>query len=201
MTSVERVPDQRPGRGWRSRSGAALVRGEARTPPEHEDPGGAWYRFGGETWLYLYATPSAGTAKNTIAGWEVKDIESSWPVSAMRGVVFEQYDLGDVQMVDGLADFGEAKAAWFKDSEGNTYELTEVLRATLDMRATPRFAAPMKIGELAESRWGLDRHVRFYERSGWLPRAPDEPTPTASTASRMSSTCACSSICVGSMSR
>ena len=29
-------------------------------------------------------------------------------------------------MVHGLADFGVAKAAWFKDSEGNTYELTEV---------------------------------------------------------------------------
>jgi hypothetical protein len=27
---------------------------------------------------------------------------------------------------NGLADFGSAKAAWFKDSEGNTYELTEV---------------------------------------------------------------------------
>ncbi len=30
-------------------------------------------------------------------------------------------------MTDGLADFGEAKAAWFKDGEGNTYELTEVM--------------------------------------------------------------------------
>jgi catechol-2,3-dioxygenase len=94
--------------------------------PEHEDPGGAWYRFGGETWLYLYATPSAGTAKNTIAGWEVKDIGSVMEALRGRGVVFEQYDLGDVRMVDGLADFGVAKAAWFKDSEGNTYELTEV---------------------------------------------------------------------------
>ena len=44
--------------------------------PEHEDPGGVWYRFGGETWLYLYGTPSAGTAQNTIAGRAVKDIES-----------------------------------------------------------------------------------------------------------------------------
>ena len=42
--------------------------------PDHEDPGGVWYRFGGETWLYLYATPSAGTAQNTIAGWEVKNM-------------------------------------------------------------------------------------------------------------------------------
>jgi catechol-2,3-dioxygenase len=94
--------------------------------PEHEDPGGAWYRFADETWLYLYATPSAGTAQNTIAGWAVKDIESVMARLRERGVVFEQYDLGDVPMEDGLADFGIAKAAWFKDSEGNTYELTEV---------------------------------------------------------------------------
>ena len=48
-----------------------------------------------------------------------------------RGVIFEEFDLGDVQMVDGLADFGVAKAAWFKDSEGNTYELTEVRQRPL----------------------------------------------------------------------
>ena len=94
--------------------------------PEHEDPGGAWYRFGGDTWLYLYGTPSAGTAQNTIAGWAVRDIESVMAGLRERGVTFEDYDLGEVQMVDGLADFGMAKAAWFKDSEGNTYELTEV---------------------------------------------------------------------------
>jgi catechol-2,3-dioxygenase len=94
--------------------------------PEHEDPGGVWFRFAGETWLYLYVTPSAGTAQNTIAGWAVKDIESVMADLRERGVTFEQYDLGDVRMVDGLADFGVAKAAWFKDSEGNTYELTEV---------------------------------------------------------------------------
>jgi len=97
--------------------------------PDREDPGGAWYRFGGDTWLYLYATPSAGTALNTIAGWEVLDIESVMADLRGRGVVFEQYDLGEGRMVDGLADFGVAKAAWFKDSEGNTYELTEVLRS------------------------------------------------------------------------
>lgn len=94
--------------------------------PEHEDPGGVWYRYGGETWLYLYGTPSAGTAQNTIAGWAVKDIESVMAGLRERGVTFEQYDLGEIQMVDGLADFGMAKAAWFRDSEGNTYELTEV---------------------------------------------------------------------------
>ena len=62
--------------------------------PEHEDPGGVWYRFAGETWLYLYATPSAGTAVNTIAGWAVKDIEAVMADLSERGVTFEQYDLG-----------------------------------------------------------------------------------------------------------
>ena len=43
-----------------------------------------------------------------------------------RGVVFEEYDFGAVRTVDGLVDFGAAKAAWFKDSEGNTFELSEI---------------------------------------------------------------------------
>jgi catechol 2,3-dioxygenase-like lactoylglutathione lyase family enzyme len=95
--------------------------------PEREDPGGVWYRFAGETWLYLYGTPTAGTARNTIAGWTVTRIEAVMASLRARGVEFEDYDFGDIKTVGGLADFGIAKAAWFKDSEGNTYELSEVL--------------------------------------------------------------------------
>ena len=95
--------------------------------PEREDPGGVWFRFAGATWLYVYATPSAGTAQNTIAGWTVRDIGSLMADLRTRGVRFEDYDFGDVKTVDGLADFGVARAAWFKDSEGNTFELSEVL--------------------------------------------------------------------------
>jgi catechol 2,3-dioxygenase-like lactoylglutathione lyase family enzyme len=95
--------------------------------PIREDEGGAWYRFAGDTWLYLYGTPSAGTARNTIAGWTVTGIEAVMADLRGRGVVFEDYDFGELKTVDGLADFGTAKAAWFKDSEGNTYELSEVL--------------------------------------------------------------------------
>jgi catechol 2,3-dioxygenase-like lactoylglutathione lyase family enzyme len=95
--------------------------------PEREDPGGVWYRFARDTWLYLYATAAAGTARNTIAGWTVRDIEAVMADLRRRGVVFEDYDMGELKTVDGLADFGMAKAAWFKDSEGNTYELSEVM--------------------------------------------------------------------------
>jgi catechol 2,3-dioxygenase-like lactoylglutathione lyase family enzyme len=95
--------------------------------PEREDAGGVWYHFAGDTWLYLYGTPSAGTARNTIAGWTVTGIEDVMADLRERGVVFEDYDFGELKTVDGLANFGTAKAAWFRDSEGNTYELSEVL--------------------------------------------------------------------------
>jgi catechol 2,3-dioxygenase-like lactoylglutathione lyase family enzyme len=93
--------------------------------PEREDPGGVWYRFAGDAWLYVYQTPSAGTARNTIAGWTVKGIEAVMAHLRSRGVTFEEYDFGEVRTVDGLADFGMAKAAWFTDSEGNIFELSE----------------------------------------------------------------------------
>jgi hypothetical protein len=95
--------------------------------PEREDPGGVWYRFAGETWLYLYATSSAGTAQNTIAGRTVKDIATVMADLRARGVGFEDYDFGELKTVDGLADFGAAKAAWYKDSEENTCEISEVM--------------------------------------------------------------------------
>ena len=95
--------------------------------PDKEDQGGVWYRFSGDTWPYLYGTPSAGTAQNTIAGWTVTDIEAVDRRTPGTRVVFEDYDFGELKTVDGLADFGAAKAAWFKDSEGNAFELNEVL--------------------------------------------------------------------------
>jgi hypothetical protein len=64
---------------------------------------------------------------NTMASWTVTGIESVMTEMRARGVVFEDYDFGELKTVEGLADFGTAKAAWFKDSEGNTYELSEVL--------------------------------------------------------------------------
>jgi catechol 2,3-dioxygenase-like lactoylglutathione lyase family enzyme len=95
--------------------------------PSRENPGGYWYQFAGGTWLYLYASGSAGTAQNTVAGWTVKDIAEVMEDLRARGVAFEEYDMPGLKTEYGLADFGMAKAAWFKDSEGNTFELSEVM--------------------------------------------------------------------------
>ncbi len=97
--------------------------------PDSEDMGGLWYRFGGGTFLGVYQTEAAGTAKNTVAGWTVSDIESVMAELRGRGVVFEDYDLGNGMVtVDGLLAMGPFKACWFKDSEGNIFEISQVDR-------------------------------------------------------------------------
>ncbi|MEO5985954.1 MAG: VOC family protein [Candidatus Limnocylindria bacterium] len=95
-------------------------------PTRDDEMGGFWYLTGG-AWFYLYATPSAGTAQNTAAGWQVDDIQAVMDEIRSRGVAFEEYDFGEMgSTVGGLMTTPFGKAAWFKDSEGNTIELSEV---------------------------------------------------------------------------
>lgn len=97
--------------------------------PEVEDPGGLWYRFGDGTFLSVYQTEYAGTARNTQAGWTVTDIEKVMADLRDRGVVFEEYNLGNgLATVNGLLTAGPFRACWFKDSEGNTFEVSQVDR-------------------------------------------------------------------------
>jgi hypothetical protein len=49
----------------------------------------------------------------------VDEIEPLVAELSSRGVRFEEYDSPSLRTVNGLADLGYAKAAWFKDSEGN----------------------------------------------------------------------------------
>ncbi|MEX0875058.1 MAG: VOC family protein [Actinomycetota bacterium] len=94
--------------------------------PKKEHMGSLWYEFAPGTWLLVYPTGTAGTAQNTQAGWTVKDIEAVMEGLRARGVQFEEYDFGEVKTENGLMTVpGQGKAAWFKDSEGNTFELSE----------------------------------------------------------------------------
>jgi catechol 2,3-dioxygenase-like lactoylglutathione lyase family enzyme len=93
---------------------------------KQEDPGGVWYQFGNESWLYVYQSGSAGSAKNTVGGWAVDDLAGEMNELRRRGVVFEEYDMPGLKTVDGVVDFGPAKVAWFKDPDGNTFELSQV---------------------------------------------------------------------------
>ena len=96
------------------------------TPHTEEMEGQVLYYQTGGAWFSIYQTTFAGTARNTVAGWTVKGIEALMEAMRARGVVFNDYDFGEIKTVDGLMSMGDYKAAWFTDSEGNTIELSQV---------------------------------------------------------------------------
>lgn len=75
--------------------------------------------------FFLFASPLAGTAKNSVMGWETKDIVAEVSHLKSRGVVFEEYDLPNFKTVDGIATVPTGRSAWFKDSEGNMLGLVQ----------------------------------------------------------------------------
>ena len=55
----------------------------------------------------------------TVATFEVHDVETTVLELRSRGVTFEDYDLPGLTTVDGIAHQGSEISAWFRDSEGN----------------------------------------------------------------------------------
>jgi catechol 2,3-dioxygenase-like lactoylglutathione lyase family enzyme len=95
-------------------------------PTREDEVGGLWFEFAGGSWLLVYPTPNAGTARNTQAHLEVSGIEALMDDLRTRGVEFEEYDFGEWgKTQNGLMEVMGWKTAWFKDSEGNTIEISE----------------------------------------------------------------------------
>lgn len=94
--------------------------------PAREPAGGVVYECAGGTACFLYPTPNAGTSKASQAFWEVMDIESTMAELKRRGVTFEKYDLPGTD-ANGITTGGGAKAAWFKDPEGNILAIIQNL--------------------------------------------------------------------------
>jgi hypothetical protein len=69
--------------------------------------------------FFMYPSPGAGTNQASCAFWKVSDVPAVVRWLKVRGVVFEEYDLPGMKTVDSIFTGGGAKAAWFKDSEGN----------------------------------------------------------------------------------
>jgi predicted enzyme related to lactoylglutathione lyase len=88
--------------------------------PKQEIAGGVVYEFADRTACFLYPTPNAGSSRASQAFWQVADIEREVAELKGRGVAFENYDIPDGEKSpSGVITAGGAKAAWFKDSEGN----------------------------------------------------------------------------------
>ena len=93
--------------------------------PKEEVAGGVVYEFAGNTACFLYPTPNAGTSRASQAFWDVEDLEREMAELKSRGVKFEEYDLPGTKTENGIATGGGARAAWFKDSEGNIMALIQ----------------------------------------------------------------------------
>jgi catechol 2,3-dioxygenase-like lactoylglutathione lyase family enzyme len=94
--------------------------------PKEITAGGVTYEFANGTACFLYPTPNAGTSKASQAFWQVDDIEKEVTELIARGVKFEKYDMPDIDE-KGISTAGGAKAAWFKDTEGNIMALIQTL--------------------------------------------------------------------------
>jgi catechol 2,3-dioxygenase-like lactoylglutathione lyase family enzyme len=79
----------------------------------------------GGTQLFTYPTPNAGQAPTTLAAWWVTDLDAEMADLRARGITFEEYDLPGLKTVNGVAEWGSLRGAWFKDSEGNILAVTE----------------------------------------------------------------------------
>jgi predicted enzyme related to lactoylglutathione lyase len=104
----------------------AFYEGKLGFKPSREQAGGVAYECADNTACFLYPTPNAGTSKASQAFWEVENIESAMAELKGRGVVFENYDLPGTDAT-GVTTGGGAKAAWFKDSEGNILAIIQNL--------------------------------------------------------------------------
>ncbi len=95
--------------------------------PKQVMEGGVVYEFADKTACFLYLTPNAGTSQASQAFWSVADVDREIEALKARGVTFEDYDMPGEKSPSGAISAGGAKAAWFKDSEGNIMALIQTL--------------------------------------------------------------------------
>ena len=90
-------------------------------------PDGKFKYACGDATLALFPKPGGTKAEHTAVSFRVANIDAAIADLKSRGVVFEDYDFDDLRTVGHICVLGSEKAAWFKDTEGNTLCLHEDL--------------------------------------------------------------------------
>jgi predicted enzyme related to lactoylglutathione lyase len=98
------------------------------TPDDVGPDGGVYYKTGNTGFLVF---PSMGkpSGDHTQLALDVEDVLATVNELKKSGVKFEDYDFPGLKTQDGIADIGDGKGAWFKDSEGNLIAVGEQVRA------------------------------------------------------------------------
>jgi catechol 2,3-dioxygenase-like lactoylglutathione lyase family enzyme len=97
-----------------------------------ERPTGLRFECGRGTFIIVYPSPSAGTTRSTVAGFQVDDLDATMADLRSRGVKFENYDSPGLKTKDGVAELGphRVRVSWFKDPDGNILSIVARTRAS-----------------------------------------------------------------------
>lgn len=93
--------------------------------PSEESPEGAYYACAEGTQFFLFPSSGKASGDHTQVAFDVKDVRAEVAELKKAGVTFEEYDFPGLKTVDGVADMGDGRGAWFKDSEGNLIAIFE----------------------------------------------------------------------------
>jgi catechol 2,3-dioxygenase-like lactoylglutathione lyase family enzyme len=81
------------------------------------------FRFGAGKGSQLSVRRGQPNVGQTVAHFEVDDIEAVIRDLTARGVAFEEYEAP--KTVDFIAQIGPARGAWFRDPDGNVFGVRE----------------------------------------------------------------------------
>jgi len=98
--------------------------------PLSEDRAGVHFVMGG-TRFRLFRSGGVASGAHTQLALVVADVDGLVAQPKARGLEFENYDYPNLKTVDGVADLGYARAAWFKDSEGNLLGIAQLIDESL----------------------------------------------------------------------
>lgn len=80
-------------------------------------------RFGARKGSQLSVRRGQPNVGQTVAHFEVDDIDAAIRELKARGITFEEYETP--RTVNGIAQIGPARGAWFKDPDGNVLGVRE----------------------------------------------------------------------------
>jgi catechol-2,3-dioxygenase len=93
--------------------------------PTSEGPIGLRYRLADGTRFRLFQSGGNASGTHTQMAVMVTNLVAAVNELRSNGVEFEEYDSPRLKTANGIADVGYAKAAWFKDSEGNLIGISQ----------------------------------------------------------------------------
>jgi predicted enzyme related to lactoylglutathione lyase len=93
--------------------------------PTSEERIGLRYRLADGTRFRLFRSGGKASGAHTQMALMVEDLAATVQELRARGVRFEEYDTPGLKTREGIADVGYARAAWFKDSEGNLIGISQ----------------------------------------------------------------------------